>query len=200
MSTYAPNYAPTPQQSQPQGVQSMTYSSPDQINQQQQHNEPSSYTNEKAVQPSQSQTQQPQAPPSYGYQQAPIVSGVTPLNQLDEFETTVDCPYCHYRARTRIVKDSSAITILVGIGIGCFCICLSCLPCILHWFPDVHHYCSNCNKRLATVKQSGGIKVYEVVPTGMPAAPGGQAPIPMQPPVNTNVTVQKPQEAVVRGS
>jgi hypothetical protein len=110
MSTYAPNYAPTPEQSQPQGVPSMTYSSPDQINQQQQHNEHSPYVNEKAVHLAQSHTHQPQAPPSYGFQQALIVSGMTPLNQLDEFETTVDCPYCHYRARTRIVKDNSAIT------------------------------------------------------------------------------------------
>jgi hypothetical protein len=113
MSTYAPNYAPTSEQSQPQGVQSMTYSSPDQINQQQQHNEASSYPNEKGVQPSQQPAQQQQTPPNYGYQQAPIISGVTPLNQLDEFETTIDCPYCHYRARTRIVKDSSAITMYV---------------------------------------------------------------------------------------
>ncbi|KAI1857895.1 hypothetical protein JX265_007660 [Neoarthrinium moseri] len=79
----------------------------------------------------------------------------TPLAQLGAMPALIDCPFCSHRGPTRVDEHSSSTTILAGIGIGCLCICLACLPCMLHWFYDVDHYCTHCNQRVCFVPNGG---------------------------------------------
>ena len=81
------------------------------------------------------------------------------------------------------------MTIITGIGIGCLCICLACLPCMMGWFQDVDHFCTNCNQRVAMVadgRPAQAIYPQENVPQqykmGAPHQPYGHANPQQQPP------------------
>ncbi|KAK9771084.1 hypothetical protein SCAR479_12208 [Seiridium cardinale] len=123
-----------------------------------------------------------------GYQPAvnPAMVHPTPLHLLGEASAIIDCPYCNQRAPTRVDEHDSSMTIVAGIGLGILCICAACLPCLLHWFQDVDHFCSHCNQRVAHVPHGGIAQVIQPqqVPQGytMEQQPqyGAQSPQPQQ--------------------
>ncbi|KAI1407948.1 hypothetical protein F5Y13DRAFT_115371 [Hypoxylon sp. FL1857] len=92
----------------------------------------------------------------------PDAPHVTPLHQLNEFPTWIDCPYCKKRTMTKITKEDTSMQMVVGLVLCLFCVCLACAPCLCGWFQNTHIHCSSCGARIATIPHDGPIQLAPI--------------------------------------
>ncbi|KAI1103392.1 hypothetical protein F4804DRAFT_310302 [Jackrogersella minutella] len=83
----------------------------------------------------------------------------TPLQQLTENPTWIDCPFCKKRTKTKVTKEGTATQSLVGFILCLCCVCLACLPCMCGWFEITYICCSSCNARVATIPVDGPLQL-----------------------------------------
>ncbi|KAI7485403.1 hypothetical protein KC351_g3942 [Hortaea werneckii] len=121
--------------------------------------------------PHQAMPQQP-VPNPYPMQQPmnPNAAPVTPLHRLGIGPAWIDCPFCRRRTRTRVDRPESNMTYVLAVLCCCICVFLTCIPCLAHWFANVDHYCSECDKQVTHQPHDGPVEVLsEYGPPTMPS-------------------------------
>ncbi|KAJ5757887.1 uncharacterized protein N7511_006581 [Penicillium nucicola] len=123
---------------------------------------------------------------------AAVDPNVIPLNRLGDTPGLVCCPFCFHTAVTKVNKTSTSST-----SIAAVCCCLfggiicAFLPFCCEMCHDCHHFCANCNNKVAFVPDDGSTQVYS---PANPAPIQGQAQ--NRAPVNTAPTPIQPPQAV----
>lgn len=74
---------------------------------------------------------------------------VTPLHLLGDQPDTVDCPFCRRRTETRVKKKPSTMTHVTAVTLFCTTVGGAIAPYKYHWKCDIHHYCTNCDRKVA---------------------------------------------------
>ncbi|KAL2158792.1 hypothetical protein VTH06DRAFT_3984 [Thermothelomyces fergusii] len=82
--------------------------------------------------------------------QPPYV-GVVPVNQLTgEQPQWIICPFCQQQTLTRVVKEGTTMQTVGAVLCCLLCVLLTPLPYLCGWCEVLNYYCSACNGRLAT--------------------------------------------------
>ncbi|OTA82864.1 hypothetical protein M434DRAFT_400883 [Hypoxylon sp. CO27-5] len=87
---------------------------------------------------------------------------VTPLHQVNENPTWINCPNCQRRTKTKITKEDTSMQMVAGILLCLFCICLACAPCLCGWCQNTHIHCSSCGTRIATIPHDGPMQLAPI--------------------------------------
>ncbi|OOQ82290.1 hypothetical protein PEBR_39537 [Penicillium brasilianum] len=121
----------------------------------------------------QTATQTPAPQPGQGL----IAQRTVELNQLGEEPRLINCPFCHHQAMTRVQKESTSATGMAAVGCCLFggIICAF-LPYCMEMCHDSHHFCSNCNQKVAIRPHDGQVQLF------LPQNPVVTAPGQIQPP------------------
>lgn len=94
-----------------------------------------------------------------------IIQGM-PLRDLGRIPATIECPFCGQHARTRTTEENSQTTLLVGVGLFFTTFFGACLPSILHWYPDVDHFCTCCDQQVVHIPHKGERRIFRPDPVG----------------------------------
>ncbi|OQD85480.1 hypothetical protein PENANT_c010G00684 [Penicillium antarcticum] len=118
---------------------------------------------------------------------AAVTPNVIPLNRLNDKPGFVNCPFCFHCALTKVEKTSTSSTSMAAV-----CCCLfggiicAFLPYCFEMCHDSHHFCGNCNNKVAFLSDEGKLEVYSPANPaprqGQSRAPVNTAPSPIQPP------------------
>ncbi|KAH8700432.1 LITAF-like zinc ribbon domain-containing protein [Talaromyces proteolyticus] len=99
------------------------------------------------------------------------VPQVTPLEKLNDQPALIDCPFCQYRAMTRVNEEDSSQTSIAALFCCIFCgIIGACIPYICKWAQDFHHFCTHCNAKVAIRSNEGPVQVLRPTPVSVPSA------------------------------
>ncbi|KAI0158125.1 hypothetical protein GGR57DRAFT_35924 [Xylariaceae sp. FL1272] len=128
-------------------------------------------------------TPKPIAPPVVDYvsQVVELQNPVTPLWRLGPDPTYIDCPFCHNRAITRIVKarccEHTCQSRLAGAVCHFVCICRTCMPCLAGRCKNCTIYCTSCGNKVALIPRDGPVRVLAPPdgPVQLLGPSGGQA-------------------------
>ncbi|KAJ6030093.1 uncharacterized protein N7446_000844 [Penicillium canescens] len=116
---------------------------------------------------------------------AAVTPNIIPLNQLGEAPGYVNCPFCFHNAMTRVDKTSTSSTSMAAV-----CCCLfggiicAFLPYCMEMCHDCHHFCGNCNNKIAIFPDEGTVQVFTPAnpAPGQGQGPVHTAPAPVEPP------------------
>ncbi|KAK3321744.1 hypothetical protein B0H66DRAFT_552556 [Apodospora peruviana] len=153
---------------------------------------PPAYDEHTTPAPAVTSTSTPQQPQTEGTRASPGQSAaqqsrpenyVVRLEDLKETPDFIDCPYCHSRQKTNVVKNDTSQTTLAALFCCLFCgVITVCIPIMCHWFADIDHHCSGCHKRVAHMPHDGKMEAVLPRPEGTPMyAPSQFAPMSAQP-------------------
>ncbi|KAL1962353.1 hypothetical protein VTN77DRAFT_9766 [Rasamsonia byssochlamydoides] len=85
---------------------------------------------------------------------------VVPLTSLRQTSMPVDCPVCQRRVTTTVRKTIGESAQIWAMALCCLGgILCAWIPCVMDECKDHQHYCSECNRLLATATVSGAVTV-----------------------------------------
>ncbi|OKL62623.1 hypothetical protein UA08_01246 [Talaromyces atroroseus] len=106
---------------------------------------------------------------------------VIPLEQLNDAPKLVDCPFCKYRAMTKVTEENSTQTGIAALFCCLFCGIIGvCVPYICKWAQDYHHFCTHCGAKVAIRPNDGPVQVQK--PSGPASMPSAYPAAPSAPP------------------
>ncbi|GAW23121.1 hypothetical protein ANO14919_126710 [Xylariales sp. No.14919] len=87
---------------------------------------------------------------------------VTPLHRLTEDPAWIDCPFCKNITKTSVTKKGDSQQTLAAVICCLIFLPLVCVPGLCGWCENIHIFCSECRREVATIPHDGSIQVMAV--------------------------------------